>query len=63
MRLIALVVLSSLAFGSVSAPAYSAPCRDSSGRFAKCSTVQKASRCRDTKGRFAKCEAPGSHPA
>ena len=63
MRLLALVLLSALTLGSVTAPAYAAPCRDSHGRFAKCSTVQKATRCRDAKGRFAKCGSAGSHPA
>lgn len=53
------------AMSVVASPAYSAPCRDSHGRFVKCTHAapKKPVRCKDAKGKFARCGAPGTHPA
>lgn len=47
----------------VASPAYSAPCRDSHGKFVKCAhaAVKKSVRCKDAKGKYARCGAPGTH--
>lgn len=54
-----------VAMAVVASPAYSAPCRDSHGKFIKCpqTTAKKQVRCKDAKGKFVRCGTPGSHPA
>jgi len=50
--------------GSVSSVA-AAPCRDSKGKFVKCTkpAPAKSKKCRDAKGHYAKCNTPGAKPA
>lgn len=43
---------------------FAAPCRDSKGKFVKCTKAPvKAARCKNAKGKFAKCGTPGAKPA
>ena len=48
-------------------PAFAAPCRDTKGKFIKCTTAAAKpitpKRCKDAKGKFAKCGTPGAKPA
>jgi hypothetical protein len=54
----------SLIAGSGAALA-AAPCRDSKGKFVKCTAPApaKTTKCRDSKGHFAKCGTKGAKPA
>lgn len=51
----------------MASPAYAAACRDSHGRFVKCTHAaaapKKPVRCKDAKGKFISCKAAGAHPA
>ncbi len=63
MRSLAVIALTALAMGSLSAPAMAAPCKDAKGKFIKCPPKPAASvRCRKD-GKFAKCGTPGAVPA
>ena len=45
----------------LASPLAAAPCRDSHGKFIKCTTVKKAAvRCKAANGKFAKCGTPGA---
>ena len=51
----------------IASPAYAAACRDSHGKFIRCTHTtaapKKPVRCKDAKGKFISCKAPGAHPA
>jgi hypothetical protein len=60
-----IIALSVLSFAAGSTTTFAAPCRDSHGKFTKCTTkaAAKPTRCRDAKGHYAKCGKPGTKPA
>lgn len=61
-----IVGLSALGLLAASAPSIAgAPCRDSKGKFVKCTkpAPAKPTKCRDSKGHYAKCGTPGAKPA
>ena len=59
-----LFAIATLALVGASAPAFSAPCKDAKGRFAKCSNKNPPQlvRCKTTNGKFAKCGTTGAKP-
>ena len=59
-RTLAFAAAFAVALGSLSAPTFAAPCKDSKGKFTKCPPVAAAGvRCRKD-GKFAKCGTPGA---
>lgn len=61
-----IIALSALTLVAGSAPGVAAaPCRDSKGKFVKCTKPAPATptKCRDSKGKFAKCGTKGAKPA
>ena len=59
-----MILFAATALSLVTAPAFAAPCRDTKGKFIKCSekAAAKPTRCKDTKGKFAKCGTAGAKP-
>lgn len=60
-----ILALSAIGLVATSVPSIAAaPCRDSKGKFVKCTkaAIAKPTKCRNTKGKFAKCGTPGAKP-
>lgn len=59
------IALSAIGLLAGSAPSLAAPCRNTKGKFVKCtkSAAAKPARCKDAKGKFAKCGTPGAKHA
>ena len=60
-----IIGLTALGLIAGSAPSIAAPCRDTKGKFIKCTkpAPAKSTRCRDSKGKFVKCGTKGAKPA
>ena len=58
-----LPALVALALIGAASPSLASPCRDTKGKFIKCTPAAAATvRCKDAKGKFAKCGAAGAKP-
>lgn len=60
-----ILALSAIGLVATSVPSIAAaPCRDSKGKFVKCTkaAIAKPMKCRNAKGKFAKCGTPGAKP-
>ncbi|QCB42198.1 hypothetical protein E5673_08110 [Sphingomonas sp. PAMC26645] len=59
-----LFAIATLALVGAPAPAFSTPCKDAKGRFAKCPNKPppKSVRCKTANGKFAKCGSAGAKP-
>jgi hypothetical protein len=57
------ILLAAATLSLAAAPAMSAPCKDSKGKFIKCPPAKPApaARCR-ANGKFVKCGTPGAKP-
>ncbi len=59
-----ILALSGLGLLAASTPTVAAThCRDSKGKYVKCSASTNVSHCRDSKGHYVKCGTLGSKPA